>query len=119
VLYGDVPLIRQSTLKDLITQTQKSGVALLSVMLDNPAGYGRIIRKDNQIQAIVEQKDANTEQLMICVPLPAARMIALMLFIIVFYSTMVYNAPSLEICINNNMKTDIHPNFRVARYSGK
>jgi bifunctional UDP-N-acetylglucosamine pyrophosphorylase/glucosamine-1-phosphate N-acetyltransferase len=45
VLYGDVPLIRQSTLKDLITQTQKSGVALLSVMLDNPAGYGRIIRK--------------------------------------------------------------------------
>ncbi|CAC9495226.1 N-acetylglucosamine-1-phosphate uridyltransferase (EC / Glucosamine-1-phosphate N-acetyltransferase (EC [uncultured Gammaproteobacteria bacterium] len=66
VLYGDVPLIRQSTLKDLITQTQKSGVALLSVMLDNPAGYGRIIRKDNQIQAIVEQKDANTEQLMIC-----------------------------------------------------
>jgi bifunctional UDP-N-acetylglucosamine pyrophosphorylase/glucosamine-1-phosphate N-acetyltransferase len=66
VLYGDVPLIRQSTLKDLITQAQKSGVALLSVMLDNPAGYGRIIRKDNQIQAIVEQKDANTEQLMIC-----------------------------------------------------
>jgi bifunctional N-acetylglucosamine-1-phosphate-uridyltransferase/glucosamine-1-phosphate-acetyltransferase GlmU-like protein len=38
---------RQSTLKDLITQAQKSGVALLSVMLDNPAGYGRIIRKDN------------------------------------------------------------------------
>jgi bifunctional UDP-N-acetylglucosamine pyrophosphorylase/glucosamine-1-phosphate N-acetyltransferase len=33
-------------------------------MLDNPAGYGRIIRKDNQIQAIVEQKDANTEQLL-------------------------------------------------------
>jgi hypothetical protein len=38
-------------------------------------------------------------------------MMALMLFTIVFYSTMVYNAPSLEICINNNMKTDIHPNY--------
>jgi hypothetical protein len=42
VLYGDVPLIRQSTLENLIVQAQKSGVALLSVMLDNPTGYGRI-----------------------------------------------------------------------------
>ncbi len=66
VLYGDVPLIQQSTLKDLITQAQKSGVALLSVTLDNPAGYGRIIRQNDQIQAIVEQKDANDEQLTIC-----------------------------------------------------
>jgi bifunctional UDP-N-acetylglucosamine pyrophosphorylase/glucosamine-1-phosphate N-acetyltransferase len=66
VLYGDVPLIRQSTLENLIVQAQKSGVALLSVMLDNPTGYGRIMRKDNQIQAIVEQKDANAEQLTIC-----------------------------------------------------
>ena len=66
VMYGDVPLIRQSTLENLIAQAQKSGAALLSVMLDNPTGYGRIIRKDNQIQAIVEQKDANTEQLTIC-----------------------------------------------------
>jgi bifunctional N-acetylglucosamine-1-phosphate-uridyltransferase/glucosamine-1-phosphate-acetyltransferase GlmU-like protein len=47
-----VPLIRQSTLENLIVQAQKSGVALLSVMLDNPTGYGRIMRKDNQIQAI-------------------------------------------------------------------
>jgi bifunctional UDP-N-acetylglucosamine pyrophosphorylase/glucosamine-1-phosphate N-acetyltransferase len=54
-LYGDVPLIRQSTLENLIVQAQKSGVALLSVMLDNPTGYGRIMRKDNQIQAIVVQ----------------------------------------------------------------
>jgi bifunctional N-acetylglucosamine-1-phosphate-uridyltransferase/glucosamine-1-phosphate-acetyltransferase GlmU-like protein len=35
-------------------------------MLDNPTGYGRIMRKDKQIQAIVEQKDANAEQLTIC-----------------------------------------------------
>ncbi|SFV82767.1 N-acetylglucosamine-1-phosphate uridyltransferase / Glucosamine-1-phosphate N-acetyltransferase [hydrothermal vent metagenome] len=66
VLYGDVPLIEQSTLNDLITQAQHSGVALLSVVLDNPAGYGRIIRQNNQIQAIVEQKDASDTQLEIC-----------------------------------------------------
>ena len=66
VLYGDVPLIRQSTLKKLTTQAQKNGVALLSVTLKNPAGYGRIIRQNNQIQAIVEQKDANSAQLKIC-----------------------------------------------------
>ena len=66
ILYGDVPLIEQATLNDLITQAQKSGVALLSVILDNPTGYGRIIRQNDQIQAIVEQKDANDEQLAIC-----------------------------------------------------
>lgn len=66
VLYGDVPLIQQTTLKKLIDQAQKTGVALLSVILDNPTGYGRILRKNHQIQAIVEQKDANAEQLAIC-----------------------------------------------------
>jgi bifunctional UDP-N-acetylglucosamine pyrophosphorylase/glucosamine-1-phosphate N-acetyltransferase len=35
-------------------------------MLENPTGYGRIIRQNNQIQAIIEQKDANIEQLKIC-----------------------------------------------------
>ncbi len=66
VLYGDVPLIEQSTLEKLTTQVQKNGVALLSVILENPTGYGRIIRQNNQIQAIIEQKDANIEQLKIC-----------------------------------------------------
>ena len=66
VLYGDVPLIENSTLNNLITQAQQSGIALLSVVLNNPTGYGRIIRQNNQIQAIVEQKDANKEQLVIC-----------------------------------------------------
>ncbi|CAB5495281.1 bifunctional UDP-N-acetylglucosamine diphosphorylase/glucosamine-1-phosphate N-acetyltransferase GlmU [Bathymodiolus thermophilus thioautotrophic gill symbiont] len=66
VLYGDVPLIEQSTLEKLTAQVQKSGVALLSVILENPTGYGRIIRQNNQIQAIVEQKDASIEQLKIC-----------------------------------------------------
>ncbi len=63
ILYGDVPLIKKSTLADLIHKAQQSGLSLLSVVLDNPAGYGRIIRKDKQIKAIVEQKDASDIQL--------------------------------------------------------
>jgi bifunctional UDP-N-acetylglucosamine pyrophosphorylase/glucosamine-1-phosphate N-acetyltransferase len=65
ILYGDVPLIQQKTLKQLINATD-TGIALLSVVLNNPTGYGRIIRKNNIIQAIVEQKDASKEQLNIC-----------------------------------------------------
>ncbi len=63
ILYGDVPLIKKSTLADLIHKAQQSGIALLSVILDNPTGYGRIIRQNKQIQAIVEHKDANNAQL--------------------------------------------------------
>ncbi|MBW5291225.1 MAG: N-acetylglucosamine-1-phosphate uridyltransferase [Candidatus Ruthia sp. Asou_11_S2] len=63
ILYGDVPLIKKATLADLIHQAQQSGLSLLSVILDNPTGYGRIIRKGEQIQAIIEQKDANNAQL--------------------------------------------------------
>ncbi len=66
ILYGDVPLIKQATLEQLIDAANTSGVALLSVVLGNPTGYGRIIRQNNIIQAIVEQKDANAEQLNIC-----------------------------------------------------
>ena len=66
ILYGDVPLIKKSTLDDLINQAQQNEVALLSVVLDNPTGYGRIIRNsEDQIQAIVEQKDCDKEQLKI------------------------------------------------------
>ncbi len=65
ILYGDVPLIEQSTLKKLIAHAQESGVALLSIILENPTGYGRILRKNDQIQAIIEQKDANNEQISI------------------------------------------------------
>ncbi|WP_300428944.1 bifunctional UDP-N-acetylglucosamine diphosphorylase/glucosamine-1-phosphate N-acetyltransferase GlmU [Candidatus Thioglobus sp.] len=66
VLYGDVPLIQPQTLGQLINAAQDSGIALLSVILNNPTGYGRIVRHNNIIQAIVEQKDANAEQLEIC-----------------------------------------------------
>lgn len=61
VLLGDVPLIRPETLKDLI-QAAGSGVGLLTVRLDNPKGYGRIVRQNGVVCAIVEEKDATDEQ---------------------------------------------------------
>ncbi|WP_301099319.1 bifunctional UDP-N-acetylglucosamine diphosphorylase/glucosamine-1-phosphate N-acetyltransferase GlmU [Otariodibacter sp.] len=65
MLYGDTPLITQATLEKLITAKPENGIALLTVVLDNPTGYGRIIRKNGSVVAIVEQKDANPEQLKI------------------------------------------------------
>lgn len=66
VLYGDVPLIKASTLKALTEAQPKSGIGLLTVKLDDPMGYGRIIRdQKGDVVAIVEQKDANAEQLKI------------------------------------------------------
>lgn len=65
ILYGDVPLISAASLRSFIEQTQ-DGCGLLSVELDNPTGYGRIIRtQDDKVIAIVEQKDATSEQLAI------------------------------------------------------
>ncbi|MCQ9121790.1 bifunctional UDP-N-acetylglucosamine diphosphorylase/glucosamine-1-phosphate N-acetyltransferase GlmU [Rodentibacter pneumotropicus] len=65
VLYGDAPLITKETLEKLIAAKPENGIALLTVQLDNPMGYGRIIRENGQVAAIVEQKDANAEQLKI------------------------------------------------------
>ena len=60
VLYGDVPLITSATLSGLLAKVDKSTMALLTVHLDDPQGYGRIVRdKQGNIQRIVEQKDAN------------------------------------------------------------
>lgn len=67
VLYGDVPLIEAATLESLLKQLSADSMALLTVNLDNPAGYGRIVRNSaGAVQAIVEHKDANSEQLQIC-----------------------------------------------------
>lgn len=63
VLYGDAPLITKETLEKLIAAKPENGIALLTVRLDNPTGYGRIIRENGRVIAIVEQKDANAEQL--------------------------------------------------------
>ncbi|AIY64185.1 bifunctional UDP-N-acetylglucosamine diphosphorylase/glucosamine-1-phosphate N-acetyltransferase GlmU [Pseudoalteromonas piratica] len=65
ILYGDVPLTKKSTLEALLAATPNQGLAILTVDLDDPTGYGRIERKDGNIVGIVEQKDANPEQLKI------------------------------------------------------
>ncbi|WP_371370317.1 bifunctional UDP-N-acetylglucosamine diphosphorylase/glucosamine-1-phosphate N-acetyltransferase GlmU [Pseudomonas sp. QL9] len=63
ILYGDVPLIEQPTLVRLLEQASAEQLALLTVTLDDPTGYGRIIRgADGEVAAIVEQKDASPEQ---------------------------------------------------------
>jgi bifunctional UDP-N-acetylglucosamine pyrophosphorylase/glucosamine-1-phosphate N-acetyltransferase len=58
VLYGDVPLTRSATLKRLCAAAG-AGMAVLSVELDDPQGYGRIVRKSGALTRIVEQKDAS------------------------------------------------------------
>lgn len=65
MVYGDAPLIRAQTLEKLIAAKPENGIALLTVSLDNPTGYGRIIRENGSVVAIVEQKDATPEQLKI------------------------------------------------------
>ncbi|SER53797.1 bifunctional UDP-N-acetylglucosamine pyrophosphorylase / Glucosamine-1-phosphate N-acetyltransferase [Vreelandella subterranea] len=66
VLYGDVPLIHRDSLSALLAQVDDQHMGLLTVMLDDPAGYGRIVRNsEGEAVAIVEQKDASQEQLAI------------------------------------------------------
>ena len=66
VLYGDVPLITSRTLETLTAAVRPGQMALLSVELSNPAGYGRIVRAaDGSVLRIVEQKDATGEELAI------------------------------------------------------
>ena len=63
VLYGDVPLVNISTLKQLVMLVDNNAMALLTVELDNPSGYGRIVRNAaGAIEAIVEHKDASENQ---------------------------------------------------------
>ncbi|RPA35858.1 bifunctional UDP-N-acetylglucosamine diphosphorylase/glucosamine-1-phosphate N-acetyltransferase GlmU [Shewanella frigidimarina] len=65
ILYGDVPLIQQSTLEALLAVRPTNGLAILTVNLPNPTGYGRIVREQGKVVGIIEQKDANAEQLAI------------------------------------------------------
>jgi bifunctional UDP-N-acetylglucosamine pyrophosphorylase/glucosamine-1-phosphate N-acetyltransferase len=63
ILYGDVPLIRESTLRQLVQQSTAESIGLLTVVLDNPTGYGRIVRDNaGNVVRIVEEKDANTKE---------------------------------------------------------
>lgn len=62
MLYGDVPLIAKDTLQRLVEAKPEGGIGLLTVILDNPTGYGRIIRENGEVVGIIEQKDASEEQ---------------------------------------------------------
>lgn len=63
VLYGDVPLTSTQTLHKLVDEAAGRGVALLTMLLDDPTGYGRIVRDGSgAITGIVEQKDASPAQ---------------------------------------------------------
>ena len=64
--YGDVPLTKPETFKQLIDDVTDSNIALLTVIMEDPTGYGRIIRDDaGNVKGIVEQKDATEEQLLV------------------------------------------------------
>jgi bifunctional UDP-N-acetylglucosamine pyrophosphorylase/glucosamine-1-phosphate N-acetyltransferase len=66
VLSGDVPLTQADTLFHLIATSGGNQLALLTLEMPDPAGYGRIVRgSDGAVRAIVEQKDASEEQLKI------------------------------------------------------
>lgn len=64
LLSGDVPLLRADTLRALVRRHEEAGAALtvLTAVVPDPAGYGRIVREDGEIAAIVEHKDASDEQ---------------------------------------------------------
>jgi bifunctional UDP-N-acetylglucosamine pyrophosphorylase/glucosamine-1-phosphate N-acetyltransferase len=61
ILFGDVPLLARRTLERLIEQTATDEVAVLSVDMDDPTGYGRLVREGNKVVGIVEHKDASEQ----------------------------------------------------------
>jgi bifunctional UDP-N-acetylglucosamine pyrophosphorylase/glucosamine-1-phosphate N-acetyltransferase len=64
ILYGDVPLISGSTLVSLLAALNMTDLALLTVDLPDPTGYGRIVRdRDDRVVRIVEERDANEREL--------------------------------------------------------
>jgi bifunctional UDP-N-acetylglucosamine pyrophosphorylase/glucosamine-1-phosphate N-acetyltransferase len=63
VLYGDVPLVQPETLARLIAEAGEGAISILSVMLSDPTGYGRVVRDGaGNVVRIVEHKDANTKE---------------------------------------------------------
>ncbi|MGR8941474.1 MAG: bifunctional UDP-N-acetylglucosamine diphosphorylase/glucosamine-1-phosphate N-acetyltransferase GlmU [Gammaproteobacteria bacterium] len=62
ILYGDVPLLKRATVQHMLANVGPASLALLTVTLDNPKGYGRIVRNtDGLVARIVEEKDATDE----------------------------------------------------------
>ncbi|HSU75856.1 MAG TPA: bifunctional UDP-N-acetylglucosamine diphosphorylase/glucosamine-1-phosphate N-acetyltransferase GlmU, partial [Burkholderiales bacterium] len=61
ILYGDVPLVRLATLRQLL-EAAGDGVAITTAELDDPRGYGRIVRKAGRVERIAEEKDASSAE---------------------------------------------------------
>lgn len=63
ILCGDTPLLRESTLKSLYEYHKESGAVttILTSIYENPFGYGRIVKEDGLVKAIVEEKEASEE----------------------------------------------------------
>lgn len=64
IVCGDTPLLQASTLKGLLNKhiNTNAQVTILTADIANPQGYGRIIRENNQVKAVVEEKDATNEE---------------------------------------------------------
>ena len=62
VLYGDVPLTRPESLRHLVEAARDGALAILTVDLEDPTGYGRIVRSGGSIERIVEHKDASDSE---------------------------------------------------------
>lgn len=67
IFTGDTPLIKQETIERLVENhiNNKNAATILTALVEDPTGYGRIVRKDNQVLKIVEHKDCNEEELKI------------------------------------------------------
>jgi bifunctional UDP-N-acetylglucosamine pyrophosphorylase/glucosamine-1-phosphate N-acetyltransferase len=61
-MFGDVPLLRPATLERLLSAGDPADVAVLTVDMEDPQGYGRIVRRHGQVVKIVEQKDASAAE---------------------------------------------------------
>lgn len=62
ILFGDVPLLTPGTCRRLLEETPAADVAVLTVDMDDPTGYGRIIREGGNVDSIVEEKDAGRDE---------------------------------------------------------
>ena len=62
ILSGDVPCVQQATLQRLLDVSSETGIGIVTLTLADSTGYGRIVRSNHKIQAIVEHKDASDEQ---------------------------------------------------------
>ncbi|MFR2716897.1 MAG: sugar phosphate nucleotidyltransferase [Anaerococcus obesiensis] len=64
ILNGDIPLITKKSLEDFIDfhKENNNSLTVMSTKVDNPKGYGRIIRENNKFQKIVEEKDASEKE---------------------------------------------------------